>query len=157
MGYDLVEVSPGSSPPVCKILDFGKYLYNLKKKDRESRKHQRHTDLKEVKFSIKIFEHDYQTKLNHCKEFLEKGHKIKATIFLRGREMTRVDFGIKILNRLAGDLADYGNIEKDTMLEGNIISLMFAPKSGKNSASKGRKEHGQETETQNEQGDQKAV
>ncbi len=147
VGYDLVEVSPDSNPPVCRIMDYGKYVYTMKKKEKEARKHQKAAGVKEVKFSIKISDHDYETKLNHTREFLEKGHKVKASMFLRGREITRADFGIKMMKRLAGDLEDYGVLEKNIVLDGKIISLMFAPKSGKNTSSKGRKEqHGEKSE-----------
>lgn len=143
-GYDLVEVAPNVSPPVCRIMDFGKYVYTLKKKEKEARKHQKSAGVKEIKFTIKISPHDYETKLNHFKEFLEKGHKVKATMFLRGREITRADFGIEMMKKLAHDLEDYGAMEKDPVLDGKIISLMFAPKSGKHTPStKGKEEqHG---------------
>jgi len=160
LGYDLVEVSPNSNPPVCRIMDFGKYLYALKRKDREARKHQKNIDIKEVKFSVKISDHDFQTKAVHCKEFLAKGNKVKATMFLRGREVTRAEYGMRIFKRLIVDLEEYGTGEKAPALEGNIISLMFAPKSGKNSPSKVRKEeqqHGQETQAQDEQSGQKTL
>jgi len=158
IGYDLVEVAPNSNPPVCRIMDFGKYVYALKRKEREARKHQKNVEIKEVKFSVKISDHDYQTKTNHSKAFLEKGNKVKATMFLRGREVTRSSYGMKIFKRLILDLEEYGTAEKAPELEGNIISLMFAPKSGKNSPSTGRKEeqHGQEAKAENEQGAQEA-
>lgn len=161
-GYDLVEIAPQSVPPVCRIMDFGKYVYELKRKDRENRKHQKTVNVKEVKFSVKIFEHDFQTKLQHAKEFLERGDKVKATIFLRGREMTRSDYGTKLLKRLATELEAYGTVEKDVAMEGNIISLMFAPKSSKNApSSKGRKEENgqenQENQAQNQQSGQEAL
>ena len=130
-------------------MDYGKYVYTLKKKEREARKHQKATSLKEVKFTLKISSHDYETKLNHAKVFLEKGHKVKGTMFLRGREVTRADLGRKLLKRLTEDLEEYGNVERDFGLERNIISLMFAPKAGKKPVSKGGKEqHGEAKETQ---------
>jgi translation initiation factor IF-3 len=147
-GYDLVEVAPNVNPPVCRIMDFGKYVYTLKKKEKEARKHQKAAGVKEIKFTIKISSHDYQTKLNHFKEFLEKGHKVKATMFLRGREITRADFGKSMMKKLAQELEDYGNIEKEPVLDGKIISLMFTPKSGKHTPSKGRTEqHGEKVQT----------
>jgi translation initiation factor IF-3 len=158
LGYDLVEVAAQSNPPVCRIMDFGKYIYALRKKDRENRKKQKTQDVKEVKFSVKIFEHDYQTKLQHCKEFLERGDKVKATMFLRGREMTRADHGLQMMKRLTGDLAEYGVVEKNDGLDGNIISLMFAPKSSKTSPPKGRNgDDGQENQTQDEQSGQETL
>ncbi len=155
VGYDLVEVAPTANPPVCRIMDFGKYVYSLKKKDKEARKHQKNIEIKEVKFSVKISENDFQTKANHSKAFLEKGNKVKATMFLRGREVTRAEYGMRVFKKLILTLEDYGTVEKNPELEGNIISLMFVPKSGKNSPSKGRiEQHGEESQeikTQNEQ------
>ena len=137
-GFDLVEVAPNSSPPVCRIMDYGKFIYQMKKKEKEARKNQKTAAVKEVKFSVKIGEHDYEIKLNHARGFLEKGHKVKATMFLRGREITRADHGIALMKRLGTDLEEYGNPEKSPNLDGKIISLMFAPKSGKNPSSKGK-------------------
>jgi len=157
-GLDLVEISPNSSPPVCRIMDYGKYLYDLRKKEKEARRKQRNVGFKEVKFSVKIGEHDYQTKLNHLKEFLEKGNKVKASIFLRGREMTRSHMGVTILRRVAAEVEEYGVVERSSHQEGNIISLMLSPKSSKNTGSKGRKEqHGQEAEAENKKSGQEAV
>lgn len=151
-GFDLVEISPESNPPVCRIMNYGKYIYTLKKKEKESRKHQKATVVKEVKFSIKIGEHDYLTKLNHCKEFFEKGNKVKVSMMLRGREMHHTDMGFKLSKRIKAELEEYANVEKDTAMEGNIISLMFAAKSGKKPGSiKGRtNEHGEENKAQDE-------
>jgi translation initiation factor IF-3 len=143
---DLVEVAATSSPPVCKILDYGKYVYTLKKDEKESRRNQKTAGLKEVKFSLKIGPHDYDMKVKHAKDFLEKGHKVKTTMFLRGREITRAELGFVIMKRVAADLEGFGVMEKNPNLEGKIISLMFSSKSGKTSPSKGRKEDGNKAE-----------
>src|SRR5262249_16098922 len=105
---DLVEVSPTPNPPVCPIMDYGKVLYQQEKKVREAKKHQKTTTVKEVTFRINADEHDYQTKQNHVLRFLEGGDKVKATIFFRGREMTRTGLGREILERLIKDIADSG-------------------------------------------------
>ena len=92
---DLVEISPTAQPPVCRIMDYGKYLYQQEKKEREAKKHQKTITVKEVKFRINVDDHDYETKKNHVLRFLDEGDKVKATIFFRGREMTRTESGAR--------------------------------------------------------------
>ena len=101
---DLVEISPTAQPPVCRIMDYGKYLYQQEKKEREAKKHQKTITVKEVKFRINVDDHDYETKKNHVLRFLDEGDKVKATIFFRGREMTRTGLGRQILERLIKDV-----------------------------------------------------
>jgi len=125
---DLVEVSPTANPPVCRIMDYGKFLYQQEKKEREAKKHQKTITVKEVKFRINVDEHDYQTKKNHVLRFLEEGDKVKATIFFRGREMTRTGLGREILERLIKDIADNGIVEFRPRQEGNTLHLILAPK-----------------------------
>ena len=125
---DLVEVSPTAQPPVCRIMDYGKYLYQQEKKEREARKHQKTITVKEVKFRINVDDHDYETKKNHVLRFLEEGDKVKATIFFRGREMTRQSFGREILERLIADVAEKGMVEFRPRQEGNTLHLILAPK-----------------------------
>jgi translation initiation factor IF-3 len=125
---DLVEVSPTAQPPVCRIMDYGKYLYQQEKKEREARKHQKTITVKEVKFRINVDEHDYQTKKNHVLRFLEDGDKVKATIFFRGREMTRQSLGREILERLIADVAQKGMVEFRPRQEGNTLHAILAPK-----------------------------
>ena len=127
-GLDLVEVAPLAKPPVCRILDFGKYLYALSKKEKESRKKHKTIEIKEIKLTSKIEEHDYQTKLNHAKRFLEKGNKVKLTLYFRGREITHMDIGEKVIQRFIGDLTDWGGIERNDGLEGKSIQIYIAPK-----------------------------
>lgn len=130
-GLDLVEIAPLAKPPVCRILDFGKYLYALSKKEKESRKKHKTIEVKEIKLTSKIDEHDYQTKLNHARKFLEKGNKVKLTLFFRGREITHKDRGDKMIDRFTGDLVEWGMIERNDGLEGKAIHLYLAPKSQK--------------------------
>ena len=106
---DLVEVSPTAQPPVCRIMDYGKYLYQQEKREREAKKHQHQITVKEVKFRINVDDHDYDTKKNHVLRFLAEGDKVKATIFFRGREMTRQSLGRGILDRLIQDLGRQGD------------------------------------------------
>jgi len=127
-GLDLVEVAPQAKPPVCRILDFGKYLYALNKKEKESRKKHKVIEVKEIKLTSKIDEHDYQTKLGHAKRFLEKGNRIKLTLFFRGREITHIDIGEKVIQRFIADLADWGGLERNDGLEGKAIHMYIAPK-----------------------------
>jgi translation initiation factor IF-3 len=126
-GLDLVEISPTAQPPVCRIMDFGKFLYQKEKQEREAKKNQKIITVKEVKFRINVDEHDYQTKKNHVLRFLEEGDKVKATIFFRGREMTRQSLGREILQRLVQDIADKGIIENMPRQEGNTLHLIVAP------------------------------
>jgi len=126
-GLDLVEVSPTAQPPVCRIMDFGKYMYEQEKKERAAKKNQKVITIKEVKFRINVDEHDYQTKKNHALRFLSDGDKVKATIFFRGREMTRQMLGREILQRLIKDIADKAVVENMPRQEGNTLHLILAP------------------------------
>jgi translation initiation factor IF-3 len=108
---DLVEISPTAQPPVCRIMDYGKYLYQQEKKEREAKKHQKTITVKEVKFRINVDDHDYETKKNHVLRFLDEGDKVKATIFFRGREMTRTGLGRQILERLIKDVEPHSIVE----------------------------------------------
>jgi translation initiation factor IF-3 len=125
---DLVEVSPTAQPPVCRIMDFGKYLYEQEKKERAAKKHQKIITIKEVKFRINVDEHDYEFKKNHVLRFLEEGDKVKATIFFRGREMTHTNLGRNILERLIKDIGDKGVVEFRPRMEGNTLHAILAPK-----------------------------
>jgi len=124
---DLVEVSPTAQPPVCRIMDYGKYLYQQEKREREAKKHQHQITVKEVKFRINVDDHDYETKKNHVLRFLAEGDKVKATIFFRGREMSRQSLGRIILERLITDLGDKGIVEFRPRQEGNTLHLILAP------------------------------
>ncbi len=124
---DLVEISPTAQPPVCRIMDFGKFLYQKEKQDREAKKHQKTITVKEVKFRINVDDHDYETKKNHVLRFLDEGDKVKATIFFRGREMTRQGLGRQLLERLIKDVGQKGIVEFRPRQEGNTLHLILAP------------------------------
>jgi translation initiation factor IF-3 len=125
---DLVEISPTAQPPVCRIMDYGKFLYQQEKKEREAKKHQKTITVKEVKFRINVDDHDYETKKNHVLRFLDEGDKVKATIFFRGREMTRTGLGRQILERLIKDVEDKSIVEFRPRQEGNTLHAILAPK-----------------------------
>lgn len=127
-GYDLVEIAPTAKPPVCKIMDYGKYKYELSKKAKSAKKKQHVIHLKEMRLRPKIEEHDYHFKLKHVQEFLEKGNKVKVFVEFRGREMTRQELGRKILERLEEDLKDLGIVEQKAKFEGRSLSMTFTPR-----------------------------
>ena len=124
---DLVEISPTAQPPVCRIMDFGKYLYQQEKKEREAKKHQKVITVKEVKFRINVDDHDYETKKNHVLRFLGEGDKVKATIFFRGREMTRTGLGRQLLSKLIQEIGDKAIVEFMPRQEGNTLHAILAP------------------------------
>ncbi len=129
-GLDLVEISPTAVPPVCRIMDFGKYQYEQQKRTRAARKHQKIIEVKEIKFRPKVDEHDYQFKKKHIERFLEDGDKVKATIFFRGREMAHPEIGRRILERLTGELGEMVVVETIPKKEGNQMHTILAPKPG---------------------------
>ena len=124
---DLVEVAPNARPPVCKLMDFGKYKYEAAVKARESRKNQTNTVLKEVRFRLKIDDHDYETKVGHAKRFLSAGDKVKAMIQFRGREQQRPEMGVRLLERLAQDVADVGAVESNPRQDGRNMVMVIGP------------------------------
>jgi translation initiation factor IF-3 len=128
-GLDLVEVAPTATPPVCRIMDYGKYKYKQSKKLQEARKKQKSMQVKELKMGPKTDEHDYQFKLKHARRFLAEGNKTKISIFFRGRELDHIHLGKNLLNRLALDLQDDAIIEQEARLEGHNLTLVLAPKS----------------------------
>ena len=127
-GLDLVEISPTAVPPVCRIMDFGKYQYQEQKRTREARKHQKVIEVKEIKFRPKVDEHDYQFKKKHIERFLEDGDKVKATIFFRGREMAHPEIGRRILERLIEELLEVAIAESMPRLEGNQMHTILSRK-----------------------------
>jgi translation initiation factor IF-3 len=129
-GLDLVEISPTADPPVCKITDYGKYLYQTNKKAHEQRRHQKGTQLKEVKFRPATAEHDYQVRKNQIIKFLGDGHRVKAMIFHRGREMAHQEVGRAKMNRLLTEIADHALVEIGPRMEANILMALLAPKKG---------------------------
>jgi len=127
-GLDLVEVAPTAVPPVCRIMDYSKYKYEQEKREKEARKKQKIVHLKEVRMGPKIGEHDYQFKLKNLEEFLKRGDKVKVTMMFKGREMSHVDLGRKILDRLCSDVSAIGEIEERPRLEGRFINMVIRAK-----------------------------
>jgi len=125
---DLVEVAPNSKPPVCRILDYGKYKYEQSKRAKMARKKHHFMHLKEVKLRPKIEDHDFQFKLDHARKFLVSGNKVKVTVFFRGREITHAEFGKKLLERMLGELEDVATVERPPILEGRNMVMVMIPK-----------------------------
>ncbi len=126
-GLDLVEISPNATPPVCKIMDFGKYKYETQKKEAEARKNQKVIEIKEVKFRPNTDTHDYDVKMRSVTKFLENGDKVKVTLRFRGREMAHQDLGRQLLERVAEDTVDLGKIDQMPRLEGRQMVMMISP------------------------------
>jgi len=133
-GLDLVEIAPNGDPPVCRIIDFGKFQYEAKKKANEAKKKQVTVTVKEVKFRPGTDEHDYSYRMKHAREWLQEGDKVKATIWFRGREMTHRELGSRILEKLEKDLADVGEVEARPRMEGNQMFIILGPKRHKTPA-----------------------
>ncbi|WP_309131035.1 translation initiation factor IF-3 [Brevibacterium sp.] len=131
---DLVEVAPQAKPPVAKLMDYGKFKYESAQKAREARKNQANTALKEIRFRLKIDEHDYETKKGHVTRFLAAGDKVKVMIMFRGREQSRPEMGIKLLNRLAEDVSDLGTVESSPRVDGRNMVMVIAPHKSKSDA-----------------------
>jgi len=126
-GFDLVEVAPAARPPVCRIMDFGKFLYQQKKKAHDSKKKQKQYQIKEVKFRPNIDDHDYDVKLKRAFKFLGEGDKVKATVQFRGREMSKPELGLNLLKKLAADIGEAGVPESTPEMAGNRMHLVFGP------------------------------
>jgi translation initiation factor IF-3 len=137
-GLHLVEISPTAVPPVCRIMDFGKYQYQEQKRSREAKKHQKVIEVKEIKFRPKVDEHDYQFKKKHIERFLSDGDKVKATIFFRGREMAHPEIGRRILERLLNELADVAMAETMPRQEGNQMHVILGQRAGRKNPPKAR-------------------
>jgi len=127
-GFDLVEVAPKATPPVCRIMDYGKYKYEQSKRAKEARKHQHVILVKEMKFRPKTEDHDYQFKLKHIKKFLADGNKVKVTVRFRGREMAHTELGRTMLERLVHDTEESATVEQQPKLEGRNMILVLGPK-----------------------------
>ena len=127
-GLDLVEVSPNADPPVCKVLDYGKYKYEAQKKANEARKKQKVIDVKEIKMRPGIDEHDYQVKMRSVRRFLDEGDKVKMTIRFRGREMAHQELGMKVLDRVREDVNELAKVEQFPKSEGRLMTMVIAPK-----------------------------
>jgi translation initiation factor IF-3 len=133
-GLDVVEISPTAVPPVCKLVDYGKFLYEQNKKAHEQKKHQKSAHIKEVKFRPATAEHDYQVRKNQIIRFLGEGHKVKAMIFHRGREMAHQDVGRAKMTRLLKDIGEHAQVEFGPRMEANILLALLAPKKGATAA-----------------------
>lgn len=127
-GLDLVEISPNAVPPVCKIMDFGKFKYETQKREAEARKKQKIIEVKEIKFRPGTDTHDYDVKMRAVFKFLEEGDKVKITLRFRGREMAHQELGLELLQRVAGDVGEAGKVEQMPKLEGKQMVMMIAPK-----------------------------
>ena len=128
IGCDLVEVSSNATPPVCRIMDYGKFKYEQQKKKQDAKKRQAVVQVKEIKVRPKTDEHDYETKLKHIRSFLEDGDRCKVTVFFRGREIVHKDRGIGILERIVKDLEDVGKVEQEPRAEGRTLQMLVVPK-----------------------------
>ncbi len=126
-GLDLVEISPDASPPVCKIMDYGKYKYQQSKKEKDTKKKQHVIHVKEIRLRPKIEAHDFNFKVSHARKFIEKGNKVTATVLFRGREMAHKEFAKTLLERMANELDDIAKIEREAVMEGRMM-IMFLTK-----------------------------
>jgi translation initiation factor IF-3 len=127
VGLDLVEISPDANPPVCKVMDFGKYKYEIAQKAREARQNQTHIVVKEMRLGLKIEPHDYETKRNHIEKFLKGGDKVKVTVQFRGREQTRPEMGYRLLMKLAEELVEVAVVEFAPKKEGRSMTMVLGP------------------------------
>ena len=127
MGLDLVEVAPMARPPVCRIMDYGKFRYEEQRKAREARKKQHHVQIKEVKMRPGIEEHDFEFKTRHARRFLEEGNKVKVTLMFRGRQMAHPELGRAVLDRVISDLQDLAKVESSPNMEGRSMTMVLAP------------------------------
>ena len=128
---DLVKIAPQAKPPVCKIIDYGKFRFEQSKREKEQRKNQRVVEIKEVRLSLNIDTHDFETKKNHAVRFISEGNKVKASIRFRGREMGHPELGQEIMRRFAEAMSDVANVEKAPKLEGRTMLMFLAPKPAK--------------------------
>jgi translation initiation factor IF-3 len=126
-GYDLVEVAPHANPPVCRLMDYGKYKYERQKEEKLHKKQQVSAVVKELRFHPNTGEHDFNFKVRHAREFLLEGHKVKASVLFKGREILHTEFGERILKRFIEMLSDIGRVEQDIRLEGSVMSVLISP------------------------------
>jgi len=148
---DLVEVAPKARPPVCRIMDFGKYRYEQQKRDKEARKKQKVITIKEVKLRPNIEQHDFEVKLKSAQRFVEEGNKVKVTIMFRGRELSHPELGSEILNKMSAALGDTVTVERSAKLEGKNMTMILSPKAQKSKKNvKGGVESAQSKDTQSD-------
>ncbi|WP_299548804.1 translation initiation factor IF-3 [uncultured Helicobacter sp.] len=127
-GLDLVLIAPDAKPPVCKVMDYGKFRYQQEKKQKEAKKKQKQIEIKEIKLSVKIASNDINYKVKHAKEFLEENKHVRFRVFLRGREVSEPQGGFEVLNKVATMLEDVANIERDFKVEGRYVNMLVTPK-----------------------------
>lgn len=139
LDLDLVEVSPNADPPVAKVMDYGKHVYEQERAEREARKQQRSTGQKAIRLRPKIDDHDFEVKERQARKFLQDGHSVRVQVMFRRREMRRPEMGIQLLDRLAEELADVANIESRSPMEGRFATMVLAPKKSDQSPKKGSK------------------
>ena len=125
---DLVEISPTADPPVCKIIDYNKFLYDKKKKEKEMKAKSKTAEVKEIRFTPNTDDHDFDFKTRHAREFLTEGNKVKVTMMFRGRQIAHLEFGKAVIDRVATSLADIGKVEQEAKLEGRNMVMVLAPK-----------------------------
>ena len=128
LGLDLVLIAPDANPPVCKIMDYGKFRYQQEKRQKEAKKKQKQIEIKEIKLSVKIASNDINYKVKHAKEFLEENKHVRFRVFLRGREVSEPQAGFEVLNKVAAMLEDVANIERDYKVEGRYVNMLVTPK-----------------------------
>jgi len=144
---DLVEISPGSVPPVCKIMDYGKFKYEAAQKVREARKNQVNTVLKTVRFGLKIDDHDFETKVGQVRKFLKAGDKVKVMVVFRGREQSRPEMGVRLLRRLSEGVTEFGIVESNPSIDGRSMVMVIGPLKNKAEARAEAKKAQQKAET----------
>ncbi|MCF7863841.1 MAG: translation initiation factor IF-3 [Kiritimatiellales bacterium] len=127
-GLDLVEISPTAKPPLCRIMDFGKYKYDQEKKKKEQKKHQVQTKLKEVKFRVNVEEHDFETKMRSLQKFIEHGDRVKVSLMFRGRENAHRELGFDVIKRVITDTAEYTSVDQEPRMQGRFIHAILVPK-----------------------------
>lgn len=147
-GLDLVEIAPTAQPPVCRIMDYGKFLYEQHKKDHEAKKHQKQIQLKEIKFRPKISIHDYDFKMKHVKRFLGEGNKVKITVMLRGRERQKPELGLQVLDRVRADLKDLATQDGSARKQDWAVSALLVPVKSGGKDAKAKNPQGSEKEVQ---------
>ncbi len=137
---DLVEIAPTARPPVCRIMDYGKYKYELGKKQKSTHRHASQTKVKEIKYHANVGDHDYETKLRRIREFVEEGHRVKCSLYFRGRENDHREFGFQVFERVKQDVADIADPEQEARLMGRSLFMLLAPNQKTRAAARQRKE-----------------
>ena len=127
-GLDLVEISPNANPPLCRIMDYGKFKYNREKKKKEQKKHQVQTKLKEIKFRVNVGEHDYETKMRNLRKFIEHGDRVKVSLIFKGRENAHRELGFEVIQRVIQDTVDITTVDQAPRLQGRFITTILVPK-----------------------------